>query len=973
MADKIDKTIRLGPEDKSTNFTDGTVRLPEKTDNVKSGVTLRVSEETVIASGLSKALDRPGIENNTYDLNGKTYKLIKKISDSTTEAQIYLTTRDGEKYILKYYYPFVKPKKKIIEKLRSFAHPDIVSVVDYGYHEERFFEILHFADGGSLADHLPIKDVKLLKRILRETTNALNYCHKNGIIHRDVKPANIFIMKNKDILLGDFGIASVVNDEKQLRRTSIFQTPIYAAPEYKMTLRGETVISKAVDYYALGITVWELWSGKLPPDGIDDLEFLRLMFEGAPPLPAGMNEEIAWLIKGLTTRDYKKRWGAEEVKKWLNGEAVEIYEDKTTSEASVFEFGEDEEGNKLTATTSGRLAKLIAENPDLGRKHLYRGTIKEWLKKKGDQALYLEIADITEYKYKDSETVGTNYSIYVLDREYPFKGLKGSLCHTKEDLIKELRNSFSEYKTLLKNPEHKFYLYLLSKNMEDEVEAFRSFYSRFDEVTALHYVIYSLEFSINRNTPFNFVLDGKFIPAASIKELAGILRQYPDLGKNLEAEKDFRVWLYVKDSSLFHEFNEFVSKHKNSSRLARLLPYFFEGQLSYTGLNGTECTSLEGIGEELAENYEQYKNILKDKSSEIYCYFEVMEYEGEIEFFNKAFDKELTSSKPGIYNDDIALCKIIKGCGYNMPFQTSAGSVDTPEELFDIYSKVREEIKPHLEEKDSFLNAWLSVFYHEAPLNDDGTMYIYYREDYENRLKDFVNYLGKLEPTLEVVERYRKGIKITGKITKHNDISFSHRKRETILAFIFPLMSAVGLFTYLLYNESDLPLNIFEIDSWYYYVWAIGTAVWLLWNGYETGDLEITTSCIGGPIIGLILGAVAYYIFWFIISVPLFLGIVLGLALYFLYTKQSNLAYEYLYDFLPEEIDANSNNIEENLFKYVFGKTSKPGIEKPESLKAVEKDRRTFRWKAWSLGLAFSIIMIIILFVVITFNTNIQG
>ena len=454
---------------------------------------------------------------------------------------------------------------------------------------------------------------------------------------------------------------------------------------------------------------------------------------------------------------------------------------------------------------------------------------------------------------------------------------------------------------MLKDTDHKFYLYLLSKNFEDEVEAFRSFYSRFDEETALYYIIYSLEFSINKNAPYNFVLNGKILPVKTGGEISDLLRKNPSLGKSLERDKGFRIWLYVKDGNLFNEFDAFTVKHKKSERLGRLLPYFFAEEMIYKGLKGNACRSLEEIGEEIAQNYDEYKRILRSNSSEIYYFLEAKDYTGEIEFYQKAFNMEFASSKPAPYNEDIALCKIIKGSGYNMPFETSAGAVSSPEELLGIYTKAGKDLKPQLEDANSFLHAWLSVFYHEAPLNEDGTMYIYYLEDYKTRLKEYLNYLEKLERSLSLVKRYKEGLKKTDSIENYQGAYNKRTKIEKFFTYAIPFVSAAILFVYLLFNESELPLNIFDISFWYFIAWAIGTSAWLLWNGYESGNLEISTSCVGGPIIGVVVGAAAYYIFWLVISVPLFLGAVLALTGYYLHVKLRNLNYEY-----PREPDSHS-------------------------------------------------------------------
>jgi len=399
----------------------GTVRL-DSNETVRIDETIHLSEQTekvggsVVKSGFGGSIAPGQTKDNLYKFNNKEYRLIKKISESTSEAQIFLIERNEKKSVLKYYYPFVKPKIDLIKKIRKFKHPDIIRVIDYGYFEERFFEILEYADQGSLADNLPVKDITLIKKFIGEIIEALNYCHQNRIIHRDIKPSNIFLKdkKKQDILVGDFGIASLIDEGELFRRTNIFQTPIYAAPEYRMNLRGETMITKAVDYYALGITVWEILSGEVPPEGMDDLEFLRLMFEGNPPLPAGMDDEIAYLIKGLTLRDYKLRWGYPEVGKWLKDEAPDIITEPKPEYTNPFDFGNDKNDKKLSASSPGQLAKLINDYPETGRKHLYRGTVKEWLKEQGDKRLYVDIADITDYKFKDDELTGTAFAVYVL-------------------------------------------------------------------------------------------------------------------------------------------------------------------------------------------------------------------------------------------------------------------------------------------------------------------------------------------------------------------------------------------------------------------------------------------------------------------------------------------------------------------------------------------------------------------------------
>ena len=973
MVDKSDNTIRLDQKDESTIQGGDTIRIPESSDTVRIDNTQRIDQKQIISSGLGGGLNISAGTKNVYELNGTRYELLEKISESTTEAQIFLVAKGKQKYILKYYYPFVKPKTDVIEKLRSFSHPDIVKVIDSGYFEERFFEITTYADQGSLLKHIPINDVKTIKNYVKEIANALEHCHTNGIIHRDIKPANIFIKdkKKNDIIVGDFGIASIVGSDEDLRRTSIFQTPIYAAPEYRMTLGGQTIISKAVDYYALGITVWEMWSGKLPPDGMDDLEFLRLMFEGTPPLPAGMDDEIAYLIKGLTTRDYKKRWGYEEVQKWLKGNPVDLYVEENVIPSKSLNFGEAG-GKKITVNQPKELAKLLHEHPDLGRKHLYRGTIKEWLKKIGDQRLYIEIADIVEYRFKDDEITGTKYAAYVVDREYPFVGTTGNQCNTKDQLVAELKKNFTKYKTELKEPNHSLFLYLLSKNMEKEVEQFRHYFKTLDGETALYYLIYSLIASFNPKLSFHFGDKKNSKIATTIKEAADHIYHDPSLVKTVLSSKEFFVWLEFKDKEICKNFKEYVAKNKKAKSLDRLLPYVLDPEKGYVGLKGKERKTLEEIGWDISENYKKYIELLKDPDFNLYYYFEAKGYTGEIEFYQKAFNMEMAANKSGVYNDYIAICKIIKSTGCSMRISPGGIPIKTQEDLKKNYSKLNSDIKKDLSDPQSFMSAWLAVFYHEEPMSDDGDFYIYFLVDYEVRLKNYFIFLSKLDSSNKLAKNYKEAVnkikKITTKFTGKSFLS----KAEKYITWAIPVLAAVLLFMYtIIVDDNHLPGNAFDLNSIYYIVFAVLTAGFLLWSGYEESDFSLTTSCIGGPVVGAIFGFIVYYIFYFIISIPLFLGIALIVMLYFLIMQLNLFRYKYeeIQNDLELEIDQEEMDIA--AFKYAFGKTDDLELPSLEKKEYSISQRRFARVKLWGLSIAFAMMFLAVLALLIYYNPNI--
>lgn len=973
MAKKDKNTIRIDEDTIASGMSSkDTVKFDSKT--IKAGLskqTEKVNDSKIISSGLSPALQVIPQNPVEYEFNGKSYKLISKISDSSTEAEIYLISRNDTNYAFKFYYPFVKPKPEIVEKLKNLNHPDILSILDYGYFNNRFFEILPYADKGSLNDQLPIKNIPKLKRIISQIVTALDFIHSNGIIHRDIKPSNIFVNseQNKDVIIGDFGIASIVDDGEVLRRTSIFQTPIYAAPEYKVALRGETIITKAVDYYALGITIWELFIGTLPPANMDDLEFLRLMFEGTPPLPQSMDKDIAHLIRGLTTRDYKKRWGSQEIKKWLNGEKVEIYLDKDELEnKEVLEFREDNKGNKVYVSTAKELAKLINDFPDEGRKLLYRGFILDWLKKTKQRKLYLEVADAIEYKFKNNEEAGTQFSIYLLDSSFPYISTENKELRTKSEIIEELETHFDLYKTRLQNEYDRLYLYLLSKKAEKDVETFQEFFKHDDNETALYKVIFSLKSQISQKVTFTLQLGKKEINVDNLRDLSIKILNHPKLADSILGNKRFLIWLDLTNNSLYNDYIKRVA-HLPREEASKLVPYLLSPDLGYIGLDGDECQSLVEIGKEMAEHFEEYLKILKNKSSQIYHYLKYKEMTGEVEYFHEVFDLESSSVKPGIYNEYIALFKVIKGCGYYYNFQLKNRTIGHPNELLSMNSDDLKIFKKELNNSASLFFAWVSVFFHEHPLNEEENFYIYYLEDYEERLRQFIIFLEEVDSSNRFVKRFKKANELSSEYRSGYSKLKKKLKREITLAYALPIIFAEILLGYtLVFPNIDLPSNVFSLGSWYFLIFVIGFTAYYFFAFSNDSDFTISTGCIGAPIIGSVLGIIGYYIFYFILFTPILLLLVLSVAYYFIYLQIRETTPEIMD--LADQVNTTSNisEVEKLSFLYTFDRIDNFEVTKSNELQSIESELSISRFSIWIFGGIYCIIILAIIILLI-FNT----
>jgi formylglycine-generating enzyme required for sulfatase activity/tRNA A-37 threonylcarbamoyl transferase component Bud32 len=150
------------------------------------------------------------------------------------------------------------------QSIAGLEHSAIVPVHDFGEEEGQPFLVIRFMPGGSLADWIRQGPLPLgeITTIMDRICAALDFAHSKGIIHRDVKPANILFDEPGDPYLSDFGIVKVAETTAQLTGSGIVGTPAYMAPE--MARRGG--ITPLIDVYALAVTLYQMLTGQLPYD-----------------------------------------------------------------------------------------------------------------------------------------------------------------------------------------------------------------------------------------------------------------------------------------------------------------------------------------------------------------------------------------------------------------------------------------------------------------------------------------------------------------------------------------------------------------------------------------------------------------------------------------------------------------------------------------------------------------------------------
>ena len=316
-----------------------------------------------------------------FEVKGKYYRKIKCLSDNSGEAQVFLVENEGRELVLKIYYPNFSVKKKLMKIVASINFEMIVKVYDFGKMYvggvNRDYELMEYLQGGTLNNYHLNDDINKFRRIALQAAAALEYCHNNNVIHKDIKPGNFFFRdkEQKQLVLGDFGISSVIKDKNKLHRTTQARTPIYASPEmYNDVIDGVVELTPATDYYSLGVTLLALWRGN-SPFNVGERTIMKRKNEGRLPGVDTLPERVKMIVSGLTAVNIQKRWTYNEVERWFLGESPEV--DLTSPFLRYKSFIVDPERN-LVAENVQELIPMLLGNERIARGYLYGGRLANW-------------------------------------------------------------------------------------------------------------------------------------------------------------------------------------------------------------------------------------------------------------------------------------------------------------------------------------------------------------------------------------------------------------------------------------------------------------------------------------------------------------------------------------------------------------------------------------------------------------------
>jgi serine/threonine protein kinase len=257
-----------------------------------------------------------------FDLIGKTvgpYRILEQIGAGgmATVYKAYQPSMD--RYIAIKVLPahlsrdpdFTKRFQREARAISRLEHSHILPVYDYGEYEGITYIAMRYIKAGTLKDRMSMGGLSLdeINRLISQIGGALDYAHRMGVIHRDVKPANILIDDQGDVYLSDFGLARMMEPTQQLTESGVgLGTPAYMSPEQGQGIK----VDHRSDIYSLGVILYEMLTGRVPYEAETPMAVVFQHIHGDLPLPHSINantpEPVERVVLKALTKDPADRY-----------------------------------------------------------------------------------------------------------------------------------------------------------------------------------------------------------------------------------------------------------------------------------------------------------------------------------------------------------------------------------------------------------------------------------------------------------------------------------------------------------------------------------------------------------------------------------------------------------------------------------------------------------------------------------------
>ena len=245
---------------------------------------------------------------------GNRYRVERRLGGGGM-ADVYLAeqTQLARRVVLKVLHPHLARDAEVAERFRREAeaaakllHPHICGILDYAATGEVLFTVMPYLDGGSLADliqRMRTVDPARAAAVAAQVACALDYAHRHGVVHRDVKPDNVLFDEDGNAVLTDFGIATARFHGRLTASGRAMGTPHYMSPEQAM---GKLIDGRS-DIYAVGILLYEALLGFPPFDGADSFSVSYKQVHEAPVVPTDVSSRVPAELSDIVMRCLAKQ------------------------------------------------------------------------------------------------------------------------------------------------------------------------------------------------------------------------------------------------------------------------------------------------------------------------------------------------------------------------------------------------------------------------------------------------------------------------------------------------------------------------------------------------------------------------------------------------------------------------------------------------------------------------------------------
>ncbi len=260
---------------------------------------------------------------------GSRYRVIRRLGGGGM-ADVYFAEQAllARRVVIKVLHAHLGKDPEIAERFRREAeaaaqlcHPHICPILDYGDVDGIVYTVMPYYEGGSRADKVQMHgnvDMPLVAAAAAQVACGLDFAHRRGIVHRDVKPDNVLFDEDGNAIITDFGIATARFHGRLTASGRAMGTPHYMSPEQAM---GKLIDGRS-DVYAMGIMLYESLAGYPPFDGADSFSVgYKQVHERPVPLDEA-NKRVPGVLSAIVMRCLEKSPGDRYARGWELADAL---------------------------------------------------------------------------------------------------------------------------------------------------------------------------------------------------------------------------------------------------------------------------------------------------------------------------------------------------------------------------------------------------------------------------------------------------------------------------------------------------------------------------------------------------------------------------------------------------------------------------------------------------------------------------